>query len=113
MFVGIEVSKDRLDVHRRPSAETFTVARNGQGLEQLAARSSAVRPELVALEASRNKRLPLWKSPGASAREAGGLEITAAAVAAVGLPLAVVNPAQIGAFARGIGRLAKTDRMPS
>lgn len=71
MFVGIEVSKDRLDVHRRPSAETFTVARNGQGLEQVAARSSAVRPELVALEASRNKRLRLWKSPGASARKAG------------------------------------------
>ena len=42
----------------------------------------------------------------------GGFEITvAAAVAAAGLPLAVVNPAQIRAFARAIGRLAKTDRL--
>lgn len=42
----------------------------------------------------------------------GGFEITAAAgIAAAGLPLAVVNPAQIRAFARATGRLAKTDRL--
>jgi transposase len=94
MFVGIDVSKDRLDVHLRPSAETFAVARDGQGLEQLTARLRAARPELVVLEAT------------------GGFEITVAAtVAAAGLPLAVVNPAQIRAFARAIGRLAKTDRL--
>jgi transposase len=94
MFVGIDGSKERLDVHLRPSAETFTVARDGQGLEQLVARLATVGPELVVLEAT------------------GGFEITvAAAVAAAGLPLAVVNPAQIRAFARAIGRLAKTDRL--
>jgi transposase len=83
MFVGIDVSKDRLDVHLRPSAETFQVARDGQGLEQLMARLTTVAPELVVLEAT------------------GGFEITvAAAIAAAGLPLAVVNPAQIRAFAR-------------
>ena len=54
----------------------------------------AVGPALVVLEAT------------------GGFEITvAAALAAAGLPLAVVNPAQIRAFARAIGRLAKTDRL--
>jgi transposase len=94
MFVGIDVSKDRLDVHLRPSAESFAVARDGQGLEQLTARLGSVRPELVVLEAT------------------GGFEIAvAAAVAAAGLPLAVVNPAQIRAFARATGRLAKTDRL--
>ena len=94
MFVGIDVSKNRLDVHLRPSAETFQVARDGQGLEQLTARLTTVAPELVVLEAT------------------GGFEITvAAAIAAAGLPLAVVNPAQIRAFARAIGRLAKTDRL--
>jgi transposase len=77
MFVGIDGSKERLDVHLRPSAETFTVARDGQGLEQLVARLATVGPELVVLEAT------------------GGFEITvAAAVAAAGLPLAVVNPAR-------------------
>jgi transposase len=94
MFVGIDVSKDRLDVHLRPSAERFAVARDGHGLDQLVARLVTTRPELVVLEAT------------------GGFEITvAAALAAAGLPLAVVNPAQIRAFARAIGRLAKTDRL--
>ena len=92
MFIGIDVSKDRLDVHLRPSAETFQVAREGRGLEQLTARLTTVAPELVVLEAT------------------GGFEI-AAALAAAGLPLAVVNPAQIRAFARAVGRLAKTDRL--
>lgn len=94
MFVGIDVSKDRLDVHLRPTGETFAVARDGQGLEQLTTRLDKVGPELVVLEAT------------------GGFEITvAAALAAAGLPLAVVNPAQVRAFARAIGRLAKTDRL--
>jgi transposase len=94
MFVGIDVSKDRLDVHLRPSAERFAVARDGHGLDQLVARLVTTRPELVVLEAT------------------GGFEITvAAALATAGLPLAVVNPAQIRAFARAIGRLAKTDRL--
>jgi transposase len=94
MFVGIDVSKDRLEVHLRPSAERFQVARDGGGLEQLAARLSAAGPALVVLEAT------------------GGFEITvAAALAAAGLPLAVVNPAQIRAFAHAIGRLAKTNRL--
>jgi transposase len=94
MFVGIDVSKDRLDVHLRPSGEAFAVARDDGGLEQLVARLAAARPELIVLEAT------------------GGFEITVAtAVAAAGMPLAIVNPAQIRAFARAVGRLAKTDRL--
>jgi len=88
MFVGIDVAKDRLDVHLRPGGEAFTVARNGEGLEALA----APKPALIALEAM------------------GGFEtVVAAALAAAGLPLAVVNPRQIRDFARATGRLAKTD----
>ncbi len=34
-FVGIDVAKDRLDVHLRPSGESFTVIRDGEGLVQL------------------------------------------------------------------------------
>ena len=94
MFVGIDVSKDRLDVHLRPSGETFAVARDGRGLGRLVARLAAARPELIVLEAT------------------GGFELTvAAAVAGAGMPLAIVNPAQIRAFARAVGRLAKTDRL--
>ena len=92
VIVGIDVSKDRLDVALRPSAETFAVGRNAAGLEQLAARLRDLSPRIVALEAT------------------GGFEtIAAAALAAAGLPVVVVNPAQIRAFATAIGQRAKTD----
>jgi len=92
MFIGIDVAKDRLDVHLRPAGEGFTVARDGEGIEALAARLTALKVELVVLEAT------------------GGFEtVVAAGLAAAGLPLAVVNPRQIRDFARATGRLAKTD----
>jgi transposase len=92
IFVGIDVSKDRLDVALRPSGEAFAVERNAAGLELLARRLAALAPYIVALEAT------------------GGFEtVAAAALAGAGLPVAVVNPAQIRAFARAIGQRAKTD----
>ena len=94
MFVGIDVSKDRLDVHLRPSGEIFAVGRDGEGLTQLVERLSALTPSLVVLEAT------------------GGYEtIVASALAAAQLPLAVINPRQIRDFARAMGRLAKTDAL--
>ena len=93
-FVGIDVAKDRLDVHVRPSGEAFAVARDGEGLMALLERLRALAPALIVLEAT------------------GGFETTvAAAVAGAGLPLAVVNPRQIRDFARAIGQLAKTDAL--
>ena len=47
VFVGIDVAKDRLDVHLRPSAETFAVARDGPGLAALAERLAAAGPSLA------------------------------------------------------------------
>jgi transposase len=92
MFVGIDVAKDRLDVHVRPIGEAFAVARDGEGVAGLVERLKAMAPALIVLEAT------------------GGFEVTvAAALAAAGLPLAVVNPRQIRDFARALGRLAKTD----
>jgi transposase len=90
--VGIDVSKDRLDVHLRPSGEAFAVWRDGKGLENLAERLAALDVSLIVLEAT------------------GGFEVTvAAALAGAGLPLAVVNPRQIRDFARALGKLAKTE----
>jgi transposase len=90
--VGVDVSKDRLDVHLRPSGEAFAVARDGKGLEQLVERLAALDVSLVVVEAT------------------GGFETTvAAALAGAGLPLAVVNPRQVRDFARALGKLAKTD----
>jgi len=92
IYVGIDVSKDRLDVHVRPSGEAFAVARDGKGLEELVARLQVISPALIAVEAT------------------GGFEtIVAAALAGAQLPLVVVNPAQIRHFAQAVGQRAKTD----
>jgi transposase len=90
--VGIDVSKDRLDVAIRPGGETFAVERNAAGLDRLIERLRQVSPRLVAVEAT------------------GGFEtVAAASLASAGLPVVVVNPAQIRAFAKAIGQRAKTD----
>lgn len=91
-YVGIDVSKDRLDVHVLPQDEAFSVERNGKGLCELVERLASLSPSLVAVEAT------------------GGFEsTTAAAVAGAGLPLAVINPAQIRHYAQALGKRAKTD----
>jgi transposase len=94
IYVGIDVSKDRLDVHVQPTGEAFAVARDGEGLAALVERLKPLAPRLVAVEAT------------------GGFEMTvAAAVAGAALPLAVVNPAQVRHYAQALGRHAKTDRI--
>jgi transposase len=90
--VGIDVSKDRLDVHVWPDGIAFAVARDGKGLAELIERLTPLTPDLVVVEAT------------------GGFEtVVAAALAGAGLPLVVANPAQIRHFAQAAGTRAKTD----
>jgi transposase len=90
--VGIDVSKDRLDVHVLPSGEAFAVSRDAAGLEALIGRLLPLAPRTVAVEAT------------------GGFEtVVAASLAAACLPVVVVNPAQVRAFAQALGKRAKTD----
>ena len=92
MVVGVDVSKDRLDVAVRPTGESFVFKRTAAGIEDLVARLKARSPTLVAIEAT------------------GGFEaVVAAGLAGAGLPVVVVNPAQVRAFARALGKRAKTD----
>jgi transposase len=92
VYVGIDVSKDRLDVHVRPSRDAFAVSRDGKGLEELVDRLRLVSPALIAIEAT------------------GGFEtIAAAAIAGAALPLVIINPAQVRHFAQAVGKRAKTD----
>jgi transposase len=94
VFVGIDVSKDRLDVALRPSAERWAVANDEPGFATVVARLQAVHPTGVVLEAT------------------GGLEIPlTGALAAAGLPVVVVNPRQVRDFAKATGKLAKTDAL--
>ena len=91
-FVGIDVSKARVDVHVRPDGIAFGCATDPEGLGALGARLKPLLPCLVVLEAS------------------GGYEgAVAAALVEAGLPVAIVNPRQVRKFAGAIGRLAKTD----
>jgi transposase len=94
-FVGIDVSKTRLDGHILPAATSFACANDEPGLQDLLARLGAATGEcLVVLEAT------------------GGLQERAAAtLSAAGCAVAVVNPRQVRDFARATGRLAKTDRL--
>jgi transposase len=78
----------------RPSGEHFALDYDDEGMATLVDRLAALEPVLIVLEAT------------------GGLEVRlAAALAAAGLPVAIVNPRQVRAFARAMGRLAKTDRL--
>ena len=94
-FVGIDVAKRQLDVTVRPTGETWSVANDPTGVAALIERlRTAGGVRLIVLEAT------------------GGYELAvAAALAAAGLPTVVVNPRQVRDFARGLGKLAKTDRI--
>lgn len=93
-FVGIDVSKARLDVHVQPGGESFAADNDEAGVAALVERLRTDLACLVVLEAT------------------GGLqERAAAALAAAGLHVAVVNPRQVRDFARATGRLAKTDKL--
>jgi transposase len=91
-YVGVDVSKDRLDVHVSPAGERWAVARDAAGLDDLVRRLAPLDAAAIALEAT------------------GGYEtVVAATLGAAGLPVVVVNPAQVRHFANAMGKRAKTD----
>jgi transposase len=92
VVVGIDVSKDKLDVAFRPGGERFAVSRDAAGIGALIDRLLTLPLEAVALEAT------------------GGFEtVVAASLSGARLPVVVVNPAQVRAFATALGKRAKTD----
>ena len=92
VIIGIDVAKDKLDVAFRPSGECFVVGRDIAGIAGLVARLKACNVAVIGLEAT------------------GGLEtVVAASLSAAGLPVVIVNPAQVRAFAHALGQRAKTD----
>ena len=94
VFVGVDVAKDRLDVHVLPSGEALAFPNDDAGVSQATTLLAGLPAALVVLEAT------------------GGYEARLAAdLAAADLPVAIVNPRQVRDFARATGRLAKTDRI--
>lgn len=94
IFVGIDVSKDRLDLAWRPTGERWTAPNTERGIRAICRRLRTPAPTLIVLEATGGLELPLT-----------------GALAAAGLPVVVVNPRQIRDFAKATGRLAKTDAL--
>ena len=94
IYVGVDVSKYRLDVAVRPSGEVWEVRYDESGIEELISSMKNLNPTMVLLEAS------------------GGMELRlVSALAVVSLPVVVVNPRQVRDFARATGKLAKTDAL--
>jgi transposase len=94
-FVGIDVAKATLEVALLPSGETFPVPNTAAGHARLRRRLQDVGMRLggIVLEATGKLHLPV-----------------ALDLAAAGLPVAVLNPAWVHAFAKSEGQRAKTDR---
>lgn len=93
VFVGIDVSKARLDVAVRPVGAAWSVANDESGIAELLTRLRELGPTLVVAEAT------------------GGLETAMVAELATVVAIAVVNPRQVRDFAKATGQLAKTDRI--
>jgi len=92
-FIGMDVSKDTLEVAVRPTEERMTFANQEEGISLMVDFVKSFCPCLIVLEAT------------------GGLEKAAVCALAVrGLPVVVVNPRQVRDFARSKGILAKTDK---
>lgn len=90
--VGIDVSKKRLDVYVHPAGTLFSLDNDEAGLAGLVEQLGAVKPDCIGLEVT------------------GGYEkLAAATLAEAGLPVVVINPAQVRHYAKAVGTRAKTD----
>lgn len=94
LFLGVDVSKARLDCQLLPAGESFGVDNAPQGRKQLLERLAAKPQTLVVVEAT------------------GGYERALVAdLAAANVRVAVVNPRRVRDFAKALGVEAKTDRI--
>jgi transposase len=92
VFVGVDVSKARLDVAVTGSDEAWSVSNASDGIGKLVGQLREIGPALVVMEAT------------------GGFEVpAAAALAAAEIPVVIANPRQVRDFAKSTGQLAKTD----
>jgi transposase len=94
-WIGIDVCKRWLDVHIRPSGQSFRVSNDAVGIAELL------------------KHLVLLSAIGRIVLEAtGGYERQVAlALSQLGYPVVVINARQARNFAKAANQLAKTDRV--
>ena len=93
-FVGIDVSKERLDIGVGADGEFWQAANDEVGIRETLRRLSALEPALVVVEST------------------GGLELPLVSELCAGrIPVALVNPGRVREFAKALGLLAKTDKL--
>jgi len=93
-YVGIDVSKDRLDIAVLGEKQVWQVENTCKGIDELVHWMQEMQPELIVVEAT------------------GGYQRGVVdALFHVRLAVAVVNPARVRQFARACGLLAKTDKL--
>jgi transposase len=94
IYIGIDVSKGKLDVALWPEEKRWEADNTVEGIEKLVKELLELKPKLIVMEAT------------------GGYEAAVAVgLAAAGLAVAVINPRQARDFAKSLGRLAKTDKI--
>jgi transposase len=94
IYVGIDVSKDKLDVARLGDKQAWQVENTKEGIQKLVHQMQKLSPKLIVVEAT------------------GGYQRSVVdALFHAGLAVAVVNPARVRQFARASGLLAKTDKL--
>lgn len=94
MYVGIDVSKEQLDVATDDGALSAAFPNDERGHGELTRKLLELKPSLVVLEST------------------GPYQIEVSLVlAAAKIPMAVVNPRQVRDFAKAVGILAKTDKL--
>ena len=94
VYVGIDVSKEFLDVYLYPSGETLRVANDRNGIKRLKRRLAGLEGVHVIMEATGKYHRAVWRSLNAD-----GLKVT------------ITDPLRARLFAKACGYLAKTDRL--
>ena len=85
--VGIDVGKETFAIAVDPTGESWTSATTEAAIAALVTRLQVLSPAVVVMEATGGYELPV-----------------AAACAGAGLPVAIVNPRQVRAFAQATGQ---------
>jgi transposase len=94
VYVGIDVALDKLDVARTDQRGVVTLANDANAHRQLVDSLLAHPPAMIVVEATGGIEQPLVD-----------------ALLQAALPVALVQPALVRYFAKGLGILAKTDRL--
>ena len=94
LFWGVDVSSEKLDLGRHDAPEVITFENSPDGIQQLLVHVRTTEVALIVVEAT------------------GGYETSLVTrLATAGLPVVLINPRQLRAFATAVGELAKTDAL--